>query len=240
MKVIINGAAGKMGQASVAAIEGSPDITLLSTANRGDDLAALIAAHTPDVVVEFAGSDTVWHHLQLILEAGVRPVIGSSGLTPEQINAATKICEQNKIGGIIAPNFAIGAVMMMKLAAQCAEHFPDANIIETHHQNKLDAPSGTAIKTAEMIAANRTNKQSHKSTETTSGALGAMVDGVPVHAIRSHGVIANQIVQFGGPGETLCITHNTLNREAFMPGVLLSIRQAMQLKTLVYGLENVL
>ncbi len=240
MKILVNGAQGKMGQTTTACIDAQDDMHLVATCDQGDDLKALLQAHAPDIVIDFTNADSVWKNLQIILDNGARPVIGSSGLTEEQIKTATALCDDKKIGCIIAPNFALGAILMMKYTADAARYFDDVEIIEYHHPGKLDAPSGTAIKTAEMISENRKNESPRQSKELLPGALGATHKGVPIHSLRLTGTIANQAVTFGAPGQTLTIRHDSLDRESFMPGVLLACRKVMSSNSLVYGLENLL
>lgn len=240
MKILVNGAQGNMGKTTVACIEAQGDMTLLATTGRNDDLALAIAKNLPDIVIDFTDASSAWKNLNIIIEHDVHPIIGSSGLTQAHIEDARIRCEKKSLGGIIAPNFALGAILMMKYAADAARYFNDVEIIEYHHPGKLDAPSATAIKTAEMIASNQKHKSSRQSKELLQGALGAVHEGVPIHSLRLTGTIANQAVIFGAPGQTLTIRHDSLNRESFMPGVLLACRKVASLKTLVYGLENLI
>lgn len=239
--VVIIGANGKMGTTTVQAIADSPDFECVATINRGDNLHAVLTAGNIDIAIDFTDINSVYDNAKAIIEQGIHPVIGSSGLTKPQVEELTQLCHQKQLGGIIAPNFSIGAIMMMKLSAIAAQYFNDIEIIESHHEQKLDAPSGTATKTAEMIAANR-NRASEiiESKQSIDGVRGGKHSDIPIHSVRLPGFIAKQDVIFGSYGETLTISHNSLNRECFMPGVLLACRKSLQLKQLIYGLENLL
>ncbi len=243
IRILINGAQGKMGQETVKAIsEHSKDFTLVAKTGKNDDLTKAICHHKPQVVIDFTNADSVFKNTQIIIEAGVRPVIGTSGLLKNQIALLQKHCAELKLGGIIVPNFSLGAVLMMKCAKEIAHHFPIVEIIEAHHAGKLDSPSGTAIRTAELITSNR-NEKPHlppHTKETLPGARGANYENISIHSIRLPGIIANQEVMFGAPGETLSIKHTTLDRQCFMPGVLLACSKVMELDRLVYGLEELI
>lgn len=241
IRVLVNGAHGKMGQATVAAVQQDTRLTLVGAAGREDDLVSMIASTQAQVVVDFTLATVAFDNAQRIIEAGARPVIGTSGLNTEQVATLSQHCAHKKLGGIIAPNFSIGAVLMMRYAQAAARYFTEVEIVEMHHPRKLDAPSGTALRTAELIAQAQphlTHRQSQGVGMTES--RGANHQGVPIHALRLSGVIANQSVIFGGQGETLTIQHNTLSREAFMPGVCLACVGVMGLDGLVYGLEHLL
>lgn len=239
--VVIIGAHGKMGTATVSAIEQSADFSCVKKLSRNDNLAETLSANDVDIAIDFTNANAVYDNAKVIIEHNVRPIIGSSGLSSEQIDELSTLCSERQLGGIIAPNFSIGAIMMMKCAAMAAEHFPNVEIIEAHHQQKIDAPSGTAIKTAAMIANSRKQAPTpFNSSESLEGARGSLVYETAIHSLRLPGVIAKQDVVFGGQGETLTISHNSLNRESFMPGVLLACRRSLELKQLVYGLENLI
>lgn len=241
INVVVNGAKGRMGQESVKAILSDPELKLVGQADMGDDLLVMVKEKQADVVVDFTVASVVAENLQKIIEAGVRPVVGTSGLVECQVEELKQMAKAKNLGGIIAPNFAIGAVLMMKYAADAAKYMPQVEVIEYHHDRKEDSPSGTAVKTAEMIAKTRANFEPPcKGKETIAGARGAFHENVPVHSVRIPGVIANQEVIFGGLGQTLTIRHDSLNRESFMPGVRLACKKVMELDELVYGLENVL
>lgn len=244
IKVLVNGAQGKMGQEAVIAIGNSPELTLVGQIGKKDDLAEKIATIKPDVVVDLTTASAAFVNARTIIAAGVHPVIGTSGLLPPQIAELQQICAEKKLGGLIAPNFSIGALLMMKYAEDCARYFPDVEIIELHHHQKLDAPSATALRTAEAIARERKKEAQSLSpkeaVETFAGARGASYQGIPIHSIRLPGILADQEVVFGGPGQTVTIQHRVLNRAAYMPGICLACQKVPQLQTLIYGLEHIL
>ena len=239
-KIIVNGATGRMGQETVKALAAVDDLTCVATPTRYDDLRQTIMAHQPDIVIDFTTADVVYENTKTIIDMGVHPVIGSTGLTTQQITTLTEACDNNKLGGIIAPNFSIGAILMMKYAKDAARYFKQAEIIEMHHDKKLDAPSGTAIKTAELIAKGRetSNTILPESKEILPGSRGAKVCGVPIHAVRLPSLLAHQKVIMGEHDQIFEIRHDSLHRRSFMPGVLLACRHVVSLKRLVYGLEN--
>lgn len=241
IRVLVNGAQGKMGQECIRALAQEKELTLVAETGKTDDLAKMIQQVTAQVVVDFTTPTAVYKNALTIIESGAHPVIGTTGLAVEQIAALVQQCKKQKLGGIIAPNFSLGAVLMMRFAEEAAKFFSDVEIIELHHPAKLDSPSGTALKTADGIAKNRsTTKSTQSSRETIVGARGALSHGIPIHAVRLPGLVASQEVLFGGLGETLRICHNTIHREAFMPGVMLACKKVSQLDHMVYGLENIL
>ncbi len=247
--VAVSGAAGRMGLEVVQAVQAAPDMTLAATADYGDDLAALLAQAKPDALVDFTVPEAVMGNIGIALAQGVVPVVGTTGMGPEEISQVRDLCRQHRTGALIAPNFAIGAILMMRFCRDAARYLPDAEIIEMHHERKLDSPSGTAAKTAEMIAEGR---QGLSPAALPAGAFekipgsrgGKGVGDVPVHSVRLPGFVASQMVIFGGLGQTLTLRHDSLDRKSFMPGVLLALRHAPALKSnggeLVYGLENLL
>ncbi len=241
IKVIINGAKGRMGSEAVNAVEQEAGLSLVAALTKNDDLTATIQDTGADVVVDLTIPTAVFDNAMAILNTGARPVIGTSGLQPQQIEELQAIAQQNQIGGVIAPNFSIGAVLMMKFAKEAARFYPDVEIIELHHDKKVDAPSGTALKTAQMIDAGFNERPKAKQeTETLAGARGANHQDVHIHSIRLPGLVAHQEVLFGGLGETLSIRSDCINRSAFMPGICFSCKKVMALKELVYGLEHLL
>jgi 4-hydroxy-tetrahydrodipicolinate reductase len=257
IKVGVNGARGRMGQITVSAVEaiavettGADGMSLAFGADKGDDLAALIAESQADVVVDFTIPAVVRDSVMTIIEAGARPVVGTTGLNQDDLEAIDAALKAVKLGGIVAPNFSVGAVLMMKLAAEAAAHFEACEIIEQHHPGKLDAPSGTAILTAGKIARMRPPGGKEKP-DAPPGAgpspalnalssRGEVFDGIPVHSVRMPGRVAHQEVIFGGTGETLTIRHDSISRECFVPGILLAIRRVMDLTGLEVGLESLL
>lgn len=238
IKVIVNGANGKMGQVTVDAVSAAPDLELVAALDHQDNLAKAIEQHSAQVVIDFTVPTTVYNNTKTIILCGAHPVIGTTGLTLDQIHELQKLSAEKALGGIIAPNFSLGAILMMRYAQDAARYFPDVEIIEMHHEKKIDAPSGTAAKTAEMIATTRNPK--HTVSSDHQRARGDQHQGVTIHSVRLPGLFAHQCVLFGGIGETLTIRHDGMNRNAMMPGVILSCRKVMELNHLVYGLENIL
>lgn len=236
IKVIVNGAKGRMGQESVKAISNDPALELVGQADRGDDLSSMISSLKADVVVDFTLASVGFQNAKTILESGARPVIGTSGFDSKSVSELRALAEQKKRGGIIAPNFAIGAVLMMKFAKEAAKYLPDVEIIEMHHDKKEDFPSGTAVKTAEMISENRTASSVVKE----EAGRAVYHAGVPIHSIRLPGYVAHQEVIYGGVSQTLTIRHDSIHRESFMPGVVLACKKVIELDSLVFGLDVVL
>lgn len=240
-KVIVNGALGKMGTLACKTIQEHPEFELVASLNRGDDLKTSITKTHAQIVIDLTRADCVYENSLTIINQGAHPIIGTSGLLEEQIERLRQLCEEQKLGGIIVPNFSISAVLMMRFAADAARFMPDVEIIEAHHPQKLDAPSGTAIKTAELIAAARhTAKSKLLLKELLPGARGALHHEVNIHSLRLPGILARQQVIFGNVGETLTITHDTTDRNSFMPGLMLACQHVLQLDTLHYGLEYLL
>jgi len=241
IRVLVNGAQGRMGQTTVNAVQAANNLELVASADKQDNLKQLIQDNQIEVVVDFTTASAGINNITAIIDAGARPVIGTSGFVAEQVEKLQQQCAKKKLGGIIAPNFSIGAVLMMQAAQLAARYLPQAEIIEYHHTGKQDSPSGTAIKTAEMIARARQQKiplqQSH---EIIAGSRGAIHEDIAIHAVRLPGFIASQSVIFGGNDETLTIRHDSISRESFMPGVILACEKVMKLDHLVYGLENIL
>lgn len=263
IRVAIAGARGKMGQEAVQTIMKDQNMELVSVLDYKEvgktladtnlfpptftvpifmDLAALHEKTKPDVLVDLTSPESVYRHTRDALELGIRPVVGTTGFSDEELKELTDFTKEHLIGCIIAPNFAIGAVLMMKFAEQAAKYLPDIEIIEMHHEEKLDAPSGTAMKTASMISKQREPyKQGHpKEKETLQGARGANYDGMRIHSVRLPGLVAHQQVLLGGEGQLLTIRHDSFNRGSFMSGVTLSIVKVMEIDNLVYGLENII
>lgn len=240
-RIIVNGAEGKMGRVACTTLLSHPDFELVAQLGRADSLADSISITRADIVVDLTRADCVYENTVTILQQGARPVIGTSGLLPEQIEALTEQCESHGLGGIIVPNFSISAVLMMQFAAIAARYLPDVEIIEAHHPHKADAPSGTALKTADVIArARRHMRETYPCTELLPGARGALCQDVPIHSLRLPGMLAQQEVIFGQTGETFTLTHRTLDRVSFMPGLVLACQQVTALSTLCYGLEHVM
>lgn len=242
IRVMVNGAKGKMGQLTVKTLSEHPDFSIVSCTHKEDNLQKEINHHKPDIVIDFTNAQSVLTNLKTIIAANVHPVIGTSGLMEEQVHELQTQCKKLKLGGIIAPNFSIGAVLMMKHAEAIAKYFPHVEIIEMHHAGKLDSPSGTALRTAELLAKSRTTTPQTPSNtrETIAGARGANYQQIPIHAVRLSGFLASQQVIFGGMGETLTVRHDTIDRQCFMPGVILACKKVMEINELVFGLEYLL
>ena len=250
VRVLVAGASGRMGRETVAAVRQSAqtlgDMELVGVFGRGDDAHAEIKAARPEVLVDFSLPGGVMANVRAALASGVIPVVGTTGLSPSDLDEIAGLCQSRQTACLIAPNFAIGAVLMMQFAQTAARYLPDAEIIEMHHENKRDAPSGTAQKTAVLIAQAREAANvapapsADGAFETAPGARGGTVSGVPVHSVRLPGFVASQEVIFGGPGQRLSLRHDSIDRASFMPGVLLAIRKAHTMQGFVYGLENLL
>lgn len=237
--VLVIGANGKMGQVAIKAIEQHSQLNLVGPVGREQDLQTIIEQCRPQVAVHFAGVDTVFEQTKQLLSNHVAPVVGSSGLLPEQVVELQQFAAEQKMGGIIVPNFCIGAVLMMRFAKQAAHFFPSAEIIELHHDKKADAPSGTSIKTAELISETRENLAS-EGKEVLPGARGASLNNVPIHSVRLPGLLAHQEVIFGQTGELLTLRHDSFSRDVYIPGIALACEQVPTLKELLYGLDNLL
>lgn len=207
-----------------------------------NDLEKCFIEHDCDVLIDLTKPESGKKHIEIAFRHNVRPVVGTTGFTDEDIRQLKEIANAKQIGAIIAPNFAIGAILMVKFSQAAAKYFQHVEIIEQHHDKKLDAPSGTALKTAKMITENREKiKQGHPDeVETIAGVRGGNIDGIPIHSVRLPGLVAHQEVIFGGNGQTLTIRHDSINRESFMPGVKLAVETVMKLDTLIYGLENII
>lgn len=223
IKIIVNGAKGKMGAETVRAVQKETGIDLVAQLDVGDNLAEAIKKYGAEVVVDFTHPEAALSNVRTILTSGAHAIVGTTGLSQTDLSDIKILCEKNKVNCLVAPNFAIGAVLMMQYAKDAAKHFKHVEVIEMHHTAKVDKPSGTAIKTAQMM----------------KEVMGENAE-IPIHSVRLPGFVASQEVIFGGLGQTLTIRHDTINRESFMPGVILAIRKIKGLKGLVYGLENIL
>lgn len=264
ISVVITGVAGKMGRETAKAVLAeAPALKLVGAVDPradgkdlgdylglpggrgiivGGDLNRLLQAVKADVLVDFTNPQAVFSNAKTALEYGVAPVIGTTGLDEVDIAELQKISERVGVAVLIVPNFALGAVLMMEFARRAAHYFRHVEIIEMHHDQKIDAPSGTAIKTAQMIAAERGSlKQGHpEEYEKMPGARGGEYEGLRIHSVRLPGLVAHQQVIFGGPGQILSIRHDSLHRESFMPGVIMAIRKVRDLRGVVIGLEKIL
>ncbi len=221
-RVLVNGAKGKMGREVIRAVSEEAELELVAQADLGDDLAGTIKKSRPDVVIDFTIPKSAMDNIRTAAQNKCHVIVGTTGITENDLAEIKDLCNTNKVNILVAPNFAVGAVLMMKYASDAAKYMPKAEIIELHHDQKLDAPSGTALKTADMM-------------KKSSG-----IKDVPIHSVRLPGFVADQQVIFGGLGQTLTIKHETTGRECFMPGVVLAAKKIKSLKGLTYGLENIL
>jgi len=267
--VVVNGATGKMGREAVKAIAAADDMTLVGAIARnpkyiGEDVGEVVGCGAleipiladlqgtlamasqekqPAVVVDFTHPDSVYENVRSAIAYGVRPVVGTTGLSSQQLQDLADFADKASTGCLIIPNFSIGVVLLQQAAVQASRYFDHVEIIELHHNQKADAPSGTAIQTAEMLAelGKTFNSPAVEATETMAGARGTLAaEGIRIHSVRLPGLIAHQEVLFGAPGQLYTLRHDTSDRASYMPGVLLAIRHVLQLKSLVYGLEKLL
>jgi 4-hydroxy-tetrahydrodipicolinate reductase len=242
MRVGVLGAKGKVGATMVQAVEAADDLTFTTGVDAGDPLSALVDTRT-DVVIDFTHPSVVMDNLKFLIDNGVHAVVGTTGFTDERISQVQDwLADKPESAVLIAPNFAIGAVLSMHFAQRAARFFESVEVIELHHPQKADAPSGTAARTAKLIAAARKHMPPNPDATTTGleGARGADVDGIPVHSIRLAGLVAHQEVLFGTRGETLTIRHDSLDRTSFVPGVLLAVRKVSERPGLTLGIEPLL
>jgi 4-hydroxy-tetrahydrodipicolinate reductase len=241
IKVGVLGARGRMGSEVVKAVTEAPDLELVAALDLGDSLDALLT-NGAQVVVDFTTPDSVMANLEFLIANNIHAVIGTTGFDDLRIAKLKSLLASSTSGVLIAPNFAIGAVLMMEFATKAAKYFESAEIIELHHPNKVDAPSGTAARTAELMSKSRKEAGLAPMPDATStsldGARGATVGDIPVHSVRLRGLVAHQEVLLGGIGETLSIRHDSIDRVGFMPGVLLGVRQVITHPGLTFGLEN--
>lgn len=267
--VVVNGACGKMGREVIKAVSQAEDMTLIGAIDHNpeflgqdvgeiagcgpveipvlNDLQSTLVLATQEqvqgVMVDFTHPKSVYDNVRTAIAYGVRPVIGTTGLSPEQIQQLAEFAEKASTGCLIIPNFSIGMVLLQQAAVQASQYFDHVEIIELHHNQKADAPSGTALQTAQQLAelGKTFNPAAVQETEKLTGARGSIAEeGIRIHSVRLPGLIAHQEVIFGSPGQIYTLRHDTTDRSSFMPGVLLAIRKVTQLKSLVYGLEKVL
>lgn len=262
IRVAVSGANGKMGREVVRAVYQEEGLTLVGAINRSlvgqdigeitglgkigvevtEDLAQTISDVRPDVVVDFTFPGVVFENSKTILSHGVHAVVGTTGLIEPQLKELNELAKEKGVAVLIAPNFALGAILMMKFAQMAAKYLPHVEIIEYHHDGKLDSPSGTAIKTAQLINEVRDALPPDKREffEKVANARGANLNGVRLHSVRLPGMVANQEVIFGGQGQFLTIRHDSVNRESFMPGVVMAVKEIIKMQGLIYGLENIM
>lgn len=242
MRVGVLGAKGKVGVTMVEAVQAADDLTLSAGVDAGDPIGALVDTGT-DVVIDFTHPDVVMDNLKFLIDNGIHAVVGTTGFTDERIAQVRDwLAAKPEVAVLIAPNFAIGAVLSMHFAQQAARFFESVEVIELHHPQKADAPSGTAARTARLIAEARRGMSANPDATSTGlpGARGADVDGIPVHSVRVAGLVAHQEVLFGTQGETLTIRHDSIDRTSFVPGVLLAVRNIARHPGLTIGIEPLL
>lgn len=262
IRVAVAGANGRMGREVVKLVCREDDFELaaaVSPSARGkdagelvglpragvtveDDVETALRAAGADVLVDFTVPRLAVRHAEISIRHGVRPIMGTTGFAPDDVVALDKQCRERGIGGLIAPNFSVGAILMMKFAQEAAKYFPHLEIIEYHGDQKLDAPSGTAMKTAELVARTRRElRQGHPDEqETLEGSRGGYYQGFRIHSVRLPGVFAQQEVVFGSFGQTLTIRHDSFDRAGYMPGVATAIRKVMETAGMVYGFEHMM
>ncbi|MEU0698826.1 4-hydroxy-tetrahydrodipicolinate reductase [Streptomyces niveus] len=244
LRVAVLGANGRIGSEAVRAVEAADDMELVAALGRGDKLETLVDTGA-QVAVELTTPTAVMGNLDFLVRHGIHAVVGTTGWTDDRLaQLETVLAGSPETGVLIAPNFSIGAVLTMKFAQAAARYFESAEVVELHHPNKADAPSGTAARTAQLIAAARAEAGSPPQPDATvtalDGARGADVDGVRVHSVRLRGLLAHQEVLLGGEGETLTIRHDSLHHSSFMPGILLGVRRVVRAPGLTFGLEHFL
>ena len=244
IKVGVLGAKGRMGQEVMRAVNEASDLELVAALDLGDSLDQLVS-NNAEVVVDFTTPDSVMANLEYVINAGIHAVVGTTGFDDDRIAKVESMATKKPhVGVLIAPNFGLGAVLMMEFSKKAARYFESAEIVELHHPNKVDAPSGTSTRTAELISNARAQAGLVPMPDATktglAGARGAVVGDVHIHSVRLRGLLAHQEVLFGGPGETLSIRHDSLDRLGFMPGVLLGVREVSKHAGITYGLEGFL
>jgi 4-hydroxy-tetrahydrodipicolinate reductase len=236
------GSKGKVGTTMVGAVHAAEDLTLSAEVDAGDPLS-LLTDNKTEVVIDFTHPDVVMDNLKFVIDNGIHAVVGTTGFTEERLQQVRSwLAAKPGVAALISPNFAIGAVLSMRFAKQAAPFYQSVEVIELHHPNKADAPSGTAARTASLIAEARKGLPPNPDATTASlpGARGADVDGVPVHSVRLAGLVAHQEVLFGTAGETLTIRHDSTDRTSFVPGVLLAVRRVAERPGLTVGIESLL
>lgn len=268
IRVVVTGAHGKMGRVAVRAIHTDPELELVAAVGRrhlGEDVGAVaggapvgvpirgdlrevLAERPADVLVDFTHAAAALEHVRIATASRVRPVVGATGFSLEALETVRRLCREAGVGGAVIPNFSVGAVLWMRLAEEAARYFPDVELIEAHHAEKLDAPSGTAMLAARRIAAARARRPEADRGAAAGAApgqgpatpRGAEVDGVRVHSVRLPGLVAHHAAVFGGLGQTLTVRHDSTSRESFMPGLLLTIKRVVELDDVVYRLDDLL
>ncbi len=241
IKVVVNGALGKVGKTVVTAVTNEKDMVLLKGLDVEDDINKYLKSNKVDVVVDFTRPESRMENVKAILSNGAHAVIGTTGFTDDDLKQVSKWCAEYKKNIIIGPNFAIGTIFQMYFAKIAAKHFDTAEIVEYHHDQKVDFPSGTAVKTAQLMAEERDafNLNTKDKVANIEGARGGDYHGIKIHSVRLPGMVAHQEVIFGSAGQYLTLRHDVTSRESYMPGVLLSIREVISRPGLTYGLEGI-
>lgn len=242
MRVTVNGAKGKMGQSVVNYIKANKNLILVAEIDLGDSLAESLRKNKADIVVDFTRPEARMENIQAILFGGAAAVVGTTGFTPENLKTIEGWVKESGKGCFIAPNFIVGNVLMQQFAKKAAEFYENVEIIEYHHENKVDYPSGTAVKTAELMSQvkNKFNTNTNDKVANVEGARGGDFNGIKIHSVRMPGFIASQEVLFGNAGEYLTIRHDNIDRAAYMPGVFAAAKYIKDKAELVYGLEHIL
>jgi 4-hydroxy-tetrahydrodipicolinate reductase len=241
LRVGVLGAEGRMGSTVCAAVESDPDLELVARVDLNDPIQSLVD-NGAEVAVDFTTADAARKNILFCLDNSIHAVVGTTGLSASDLETIRERAEGSSANAFIAPNFAVGAVLMMRFAAAAAPYFRNVEIIERHHENKIDAPSGTALRTAQLMNEQRNEPWDaiEQSKESLSGSRGGEEGGVHIHSIRVPGSVAHQEVILGSPGETLTIRHDSLDRASFMPGVLLAVKKVGELDGLTVGLDALL
>lgn len=260
IKVVVSGALGRMGKEVVSAVCSDPELDMAGAVDKkaaeeylslpgglglipiSKEVEPMLTRVKPHVMVDFTHPESVMDNIRCALRHRVVPVVGTTGISQQNLREIESLCKQFDTGAIVAPNFAVGANLMMHFARIAARFFSAAEITELHHDGKADAPSGTAIKTAEVMIAAREKRFADGNTTsiTVEGARGGEMNGIHIHSVRLPGLVAHQEVLFGGQGETLLVRHDSISRESFMPGVLMAIKEAPRARDLIYGLDRLM
>ncbi len=260
IKVVVSGALGRMGKEVVAAVCADRELDMAGAVDKkaveeylslpgglglipiSKDVEPMLLRVKPNVMVDFTSPESVMDNIRCALSHRVVPVVGTTGVSQQDLREIEALCQQHDTGAIVAPNFAVGANLMIHFARIAARFFPAAEITELHHEAKADAPSGTAIKTAEEMAKARGTRFEEGQTKKVvlEGARGGEMEGIHIHSVRLPGLVAHQEVLFGGQGQTLLIRHDSISRESFMPGVIMAIKEAPKIRGLVYGLDRLM
>lgn len=242
IKVFVSGSKGRMGQEVIKAVTADSGCELVGQADMGDDLEALVKESHADVVVDFTAPEVRMTNFKAIINGGARPVMGTTGYTEEDIKELSALCDKARLCGIIAPNFTLGAILLMKFAQEAAKYLDCAELIEYHHDKKVDYPSGTAVKVAQLMQESREkfNPGVQDKVANMEGARGAETAGLHIHSVRLPGMMAHQEVIFGAQGQTLTLRHDSISRDCYMPGVMMAVKKAMENSGLIYGLEHLM